>query len=205
MVPMTERPPAPYPVPAEPVDAEIVITRSRFLAALRPVDTRAAALAELGRIRSAHPDATHHCYAYLVGSPQSGQAAMSDDGEPSGTAGRPIFSVIGHKAVGDVLIVVTRYFGGIKLGAGGLVRAYSAAAESVASRMVVVDKVMLTRMTLHLRFADEQAVRHWCSLHGADVEAVTYGQAVRMTLAVPAAAVAELREWCAGRGVRLQG
>lgn len=204
MVPMTERLPAPYPVPAGPIDAEIVITRSRFLAALRPVATRAAALAELERIRAAYPDATHHCFAYLVGSPQSGQAAMSDDGEPSGTAGRPIFSVIGHKAVGDVLIVVTRYFGGVKLGAGGLVRAYSAAAEAAASRMVVVDKVVLARMTLQLPFADEQAVRHWCSLRGAEVEAVEYGQAVRMTLAVPAAALVDLREFCAGRGVLLQ-
>jgi uncharacterized YigZ family protein len=205
MVPMPDRPPVPYPVPAGPVDAEIVITKSRFLAALRLVTTRAAARAELGRIRSEYPDATHHCYAYLVGSPQSGQAAMSDDGEPSGTAGRPIFSVIGHKGVGDVLVVVTRYFGGVKLGAGGLVRAYSAAAEAVLSRMVVVDKVVLASMTLQLDFADEQPVRHWCSLRGADIEAVEYGDAVRMTLAVPAGALAELRDFCAGRGIRLLG
>jgi uncharacterized YigZ family protein len=205
MVTMSPPPAAPYPVPAGPVDAEIVIHRSRFLAALRPVATRAAALAELDRIRATHPDATHHCYAYLVGSPASGQAAMSDDGEPSGTAGRPIFSVIGHKGVGDVLVVVTRYFGGIKLGAGGLVRAYSAAAEAVASQMVVVDRVEQTRMTLHLDFADEQPVRHWCAVHGARIEAVEYGEAVRMVLEVPREAIAALQALAAARGIRSCG
>lgn len=203
MVAMPQPPAAPYPVPAGPIDAEIVIHRSRFLAALRPVATRAAALAELDRIRAAHPDATHHCYAYLVGSPASGQAAMSDDGEPSGTAGRPIFSVIGHKGVGDVLVVVTRYFGGVKLGAGGLVRAYSGAAEAVLSRMVVVDKIVRARMTLLLDFADEQPVRHWCTIHGARIEAVDYGAAVRMVLAVPREALTDLRAFAAARGIRM--
>lgn len=205
MVAMADRTAAPYPVPAGPVDAEIVIQRSRFLAALRPVDTRAAALAELERIRAAHPGANHHCYAYLVGSPASGHAAMSDDGEPSGTAGRPIFSVIGHKGVGDVLVVVTRYFGGIKLGAGGLVRAYSGAAEAVLSAMSIVDKVVHARMTLFLDFADEQSVRHWCTAHGARVETVDYGEAVRMALAVPHDSLADLEAFAAARRIRLLG
>lgn len=203
MVAMPARPQNPYPVPAEPVDAEIVVVKSRFLAALRPVGTRAAARAELERIRAAHPGAHHHCYAYLVGSPQSGQAAMSDDGEPPGTAGRPIFSVIGHKGVGDVLVVVTRYFGGIKLGAGGLVRAYSGAAEAVLSRMVVVAKVVEARMTLFAGFAGEQPVRHWCALHGARVESVDYGESVRMVLAVPGGALPELEAFCAARGIQV--
>ncbi len=198
---MPERPVAPYPVPAGPVDAEIVITKSRFLAALRPADTRAAALAALDEIRAAHPDATHHCYAYLVGSPQSGQAAMSDDGEPSGTAGRPIFSVIGHKGVGDVLVVVTRYFGGVKLGAGGLVRAYSAAAEAVLSQMVVVDKVEKARVTLQLDFAHEQPLRLWCARRGASIEVVDYGETVRVRLAVPDALLPDLKDFCAARGI----
>lgn len=198
---MPERPVAPYPVPAGPVDAEIVITKSRFLAALRPADTRAAALAALDEIRAAHPDATHHCYAYLVGSPQSGQAAMSDDGEPSGTAGRPIFSVIGHKGVGDVLVVVTRYFGGVKLGAGGLVRAYSAAAEAVLSQMVVVDKVEKARVTLQLDFAHEQPLRLWCARRGASIEEVDYEETVRVRLAVPDALLPDLKDFCAARGI----
>lgn len=204
MVGMSERPQTPYPVPAGPVDAEIVIAKSRFIAALRPVTSRAAALAERERVRAAHPAATHHCYAYLVGSPQSGQAAMSDDGEPSGTAGRPIFSVIGHKGVGDVLIVVTRYFGGVKLGAGGLVRAYSGAAEAVLSQMVVVENVPETRLTLVLDFAHEQLIRHWCARVGARIEAVEYGESVRITLTVADRALPELDEFCAERGIRVQ-
>lgn len=200
------RRPRPYPTAAGPVDAEIVINKSRFLAALRPVSTREAALAALDAIRAAHPGAHHHCYAYLIGSPASGHAAMSDDGEPSGTAGRPIFSVIGHKGVGDVLVVVTRYFGGIKLGAGGLVRAYSGAAEAVLSAMVVVEQVFETRMTLFLDFAQEQMIRHWCEVNAARLESIDYsaadGAAVRAAVAVPDHAVADLKDLCATHQIR---
>lgn len=195
---MTAPRPRPYSTAAGPVDAEIVINKSRFISALRPVTSRARALAAIDAIRTAHRGANHHCYAYLVGSPASGQAAMSDDGEPSGTAGRPIFSVIGHKGVGDVLVVVTRYFGGIKLGAGGLVRAYSGGAESVLSAMVVVDRVFETRMTLSLDFAHEQMIRHWCGTHGARLESIDYGTEVRATVAVPDGMVADLQSLCAG-------
>lgn len=198
---MPGRPPSPYPVPAGPVDGEIVITKSRFVAALRPVGTRAAVLAELAVIRAAHPGASHHCHAYLIGSPQSGQAGMSDDGEPSGTAGRPIFSVIEHRGVGDVLVVVTRYFGGIKLGAGGLVRAYSGAAQAVLSKMTVVTHQPVSRVTLTAAFADEQAVRHWCSGRDATIDAVDYGERVRMALSVPRAWMPELTDWCAARQI----
>lgn len=196
--------PRSYPVPVGPVDAEFVINKSRFLAALRPVANREAALAALDEIRAAYPDASHHCYAYLVGSPDSGQAAMSDDGEPSGTAGRPIFSVIGHKGVGDVLVVVTRYFGGIKLGAGGLVRAYSAAAEAVLSEMKVAAAQFLSRMTLFAAFADEHPIRHWCGTHSATVESVEYGQTVRVELSVPDSELGDLVEFCGARGIRME-
>src|SRR5690625_1242748 len=96
-----------------------------------------------------------------------GQGAMNDDGEPSGTAGKPIFNVIQHKGVGDVMVVVTRYFGGVKLGAGGLVRAYAGAAEAVLSAMEIVERVPESRFTLSLDFAQEQPLRHWCEQHGA--------------------------------------
>lgn len=190
-----------YPVPAGPVDAEIEINRSRFVTWLRPVRSRDDVSAVLEAARRAHPGATHHCYAYLLGSPDSGEASMSDDGEPSGTAGRPIFTVLGHKRVGDAMVVVIRYFGGIKLGAGGLVRAYMAAAESVLSRMEVVTQVPVSRVTLRAPFAAEQAIRHWSSGHGVTLGDVSYGEGVTIELTVPQDEVNSLASFCAASGI----
>lgn len=193
--------PLPYPAPARPVDAEITIRYSRFVAALRPVRSREDMRVALDAVRAAHPTATHHCYAALLGPPQSGQAAMSDDGEPSGTAGRPIFTVIGHKGVGDVLVVVTRYFGGIKLGAGGLVRAYMTAAEAVLGAMTITEQVPIVARTVICDFAQEQAVRHFCAERGVGLGAVDYHAAVTITLTVPVGLLADLESFCAARGI----
>lgn len=132
--------------------------------------------------RQRYPDASHHCYAYLLGSPASAQAAMNDDGEPSGTAGKPIFNVIQHKGMSDVLVVVIRYFGGVKLGAGGLVRAYAAAAESVLSEVECVEHAPQTTVQLEVPFALEQRIRFWAAQHAAQVGEVIYGQQVRMAV-----------------------
>src|SRR5690606_32119147 len=101
-----------------------------------------------------------------IGRPGSAaEAAMNDDGEPSGTAGKPILNVIQHKDMGDVLVIVIRYFGGIKLGAGGLVRAYAGAAESVLSEVERVVQQARVQARVGLDFADEQPLRHWCEGH----------------------------------------
>ncbi len=198
---MTTQPRRPYPVPAGPVDREIVISKSRFIAWLRPVASRDQALAALALAQSEHPAATHHCYAYLIGPPASAQAAMSDDGEPSGTAGKPIFGVISHKGMSDVLVVVTRYFGGIKLGAGGLVRAYAAAAEAVLSAVEVTAQVPVSHMTLFLDFAQEQPMRLWCDRNGATVERIEYGERVVAELIVPDEALGALTSFCAANRI----
>src|SRR5699024_10001502 len=142
------------------------------------------------------PDASHHCYAWLIGAPTSGEGAMQDDGEPGGTAGKPIFNVIRHKGVGDVMVIVTRYFGGIKLGAGGLVRAYAGAAEAVLSAMEVVEHVPTTVVALNLDFALEQPLRHWCDQHGARLTDIRYGQGVTARVALAAAKCAQLQAFC---------
>ena len=113
---------------AAPVTAEIDIRKSRFIALAIPVADRDAAMRELDALRATHPSATHVCWALLAG----GQSGMSDDGEPSGTAGRPILEVLRHHEVDGVLAAVVRYYGGIKLGAGGLVRAYT---DAIATAM----------------------------------------------------------------------
>jgi len=190
-----------YPVPASPIDREIVINKSRFITWLRPVTHREDAMAIVDEARQRYPDASHHCYAYLLGNPASAQAAMNDDGEPSGTAGKPIFNVIQHKGMSDVLVVVIRYFGGVKLGAGGLVRAYAAAAESVLSAVEPVEHAPQTSVQLDVPFALEQRIRLWAGQNAAQVEEVIYGQQVRMTVLCLAADREDLLALCAAEQI----
>ena len=113
-----------YQILTQPAEAEIEIKKSRFIAHALPVSSRDDALKAVKQLKTRYPDARHHCWAYLLGDPTgAASAAMDDDGEPSGTAGRPILGVLQDRRVGDTLIVVVRYFGGIKLGASGLTRA----------------------------------------------------------------------------------
>lgn len=174
-----------YPMPGEFHQFELEIKKSRFIAWANKVSDRAEAMAFLAKAREAYPDARHHCWAYQVGNPRSpNNAGMSDDGEPSGTAGKPILNVLQHKGIGDVMVIVIRYFGGIKLGAGGLVRAYSGACEKVMSELPVVEAVVEVESTFDVDFANEQLVRHWLSQHEGRVVAVEYSQCVHMTVAI---------------------
>ena len=127
---------APYKTPSVPSEAEQVVNRSRFIGSCFPVSSEDEALALLDKVRKKHCDATHNCYAYsLLG----GIRRFSDDGEPGGTAGMPIMDTLIRSNTENALIVVTRYFGGILLGSGGLVRAYSSAASSCLRAAGVVD------------------------------------------------------------------
>lgn len=131
-----------YLIPAAEVLIEETVLKSRFLTYLAPAGTVLEAQAYLGKIRQNHPDATHHCWAYLIGPPgSSGQVGMSDDGEPHGTAGRPMLNVLSHCGVGDIVAVVVRYYGGTNLGKGGLVRAYSNGVQSGLQSLVIREKV----------------------------------------------------------------
>ena len=119
---------------------EIIIERSRFISYVKPCRTEEEARAFIEEKRKAHPFATHNCYAYIV--ERGSVARFSDDGEPQGTAGQPILEVIKNKKLCDTAVVVTRYFGGIKLGAGGLVRAYSQGAKEVIDKAGTVENVL---------------------------------------------------------------
>ena len=191
-----------YPMPAASVETEIEVKKSRFIARAAKVLDRQAALAFVVNAKQDFPDARHHCWAYLLGNPESASsAAANDDGEPSGTAGKPILNVIQHKGVGDVIVVFIRYFGGIKLGAGGLVRAYSGAAEAAMSILPLEQAVVLSEVRLSLDFAKEQLLRHWADQHDAQVLTVDYADQVVMQLSVPEVAVDELKAFCAAQGV----
>ncbi len=120
-----------YHVPLKAVAYEFVVSGSRFIANLYPAASVEEAKAIIAQVRQQHPDATHHVPCYLIGGGNSQVLHCSDDGEPSGTAGKPVLAVMQGSGLGDVVVVVTRYFGGIKLGTGGLVRAYGDAARGV--------------------------------------------------------------------------
>ncbi|PWG63707.1 YigZ family protein [Spiribacter halobius] len=185
-------------VPAAECHAEITVRRSRFVAVAAPAADRSAARGVVASAQDRHPGATHHCWAWQG----QGSAASSDDGEPGGTAGRPILGVIGHKGISDVVVVVSRYFGGVKLGAGGLVRAYAGAAEAVLADLPVVTAVPMARLELALGFADEQPLRHWLACQdGAELQQLEYGEGVTARVTLPAAAVSELLAWSGARGV----
>ena len=191
-----------YPSPAASVETVTEVKKSRFIARAAKVVDRQAALTLVAQAKQDYPDARHHCWAYLLGNPVSASStAANDAGEPSGTAGKPILNVIQHKGVGDVLVVVIRYFGGIKLGAGGLVRAYSGAAEAVMSMLPLEQAVAMQEVRLSLDFAKEQLLRHWAELHEAQVLNVDYGEQVLVQLAVPEVAMAELTTFCAAQSI----
>lgn len=175
-----------YWQPTAPAEIELVIKKSRFLAFAFPCARREDAMHCLQQLKQRYPDARHHCWAYVIGHPENAaNAAANDDGEPSGTAGKPILNVIQHKAIGDLMLVVVRYFGGVKLGAGGLVRAYSQAADRVLQQLPVIRPVRYRQWLLQADFGLEQPLRHWLSIKQGVLLAVAYSNQVSLQVNLP--------------------
>lgn len=183
---------------AQPVHSDLVVKKSRFIGCVQAVPDRAAAQAVVAGLRAEHPTATHVCWAFLAG----GQSAANDDGEPGGTAGRPMLEVLRRQELEGVLATVVRYFGGVKLGAGGLVRAYT---DAVAQALLAAHKVPLQK-TVTLRcavpYALEGLLRRELQAAHASLGSVTHGQDVEfeftLTEANAQALVMRLNE--AGQG-----
>ncbi|WP_179400989.1 YigZ family protein [Burkholderia guangdongensis] len=169
-----------YTLPTTQI-AELEIRKSRFIAYAMPVDDRGAAMQALQRLRDEHPAATHVCWALLAG----GQSGMSDDGEPSGTAGRPILEVLRHHDLDGVLGAVVRYYGGVKLGAGGLVRAYTDAIAAALIDAERVERIALTRLAIEMSYPDEARVRRWIEQQGYELVDSAYGMTVRLAIRLP--------------------
>ena len=175
-----------YLIPSANLETELVIKKSRFITFVFHARNRDEAMQHLQELRERYPDARHHCWAYLLGDPKTPKsAAMSDDGEPSGTAGKPILNVMQHKDVGDIMIVVVRYFGGIKLGAGGLVRAYSGATQQAYSELATIKKQNFIEMEIQCTFRDEQKIRHHIERLEGRVENIDYRLDLRILFAIP--------------------
>lgn len=145
--------PARYPVPAQQHRVELVIDRSRFICTVARVQSSEEAQAFIKGMNAEFSDATHNCWAYVIGAPGStDRVGMSDDGEPHGTAGRPMLTVLLHSGVGEIAAVVTRYYGGTKLGTGGLVKAYSGAVQEALADMPRAERVDSVDVTVHVGY-----------------------------------------------------
>lgn len=174
-----------YDAPIGSTEVLYAVKKSKFIARLCLARDRADAMSALAQAKKDYPDARHHCWAYIIGPPKTPKlVAMSDDGEPSGTAGKPILNVMQHKNIGDVMLIIVRYFGGIKLGAGGLVRAYSHATQQAYDQAPIALKIQLEKLSITCDFSDEQSLRHWLGLHDGKVMNTTYSQQVNMSIAV---------------------
>lgn len=164
-----------------PAHHELVIKKSRFIACIEPVAGREEAQARVAALKAEHPDAAHVCWALLAG----GQSAAHDDGEPSGTAGRPMLEVLRHQHLEGVMASVVRYFGGVKLGAGGLVRAYT---DAVAQALLKAEKVPLipqTTLVCTVPYALEGMVRREVDLAKAQLLKVEHSSGVCLTFSLP--------------------
>ena len=175
---------------AQPVHADIELRKSRFIAIALPVNGRDAAQQVLSALRAEHPGATHVCWALLAG----GHSGMSDDGEPSGTAGRPIMEVLRHHELDNVLGAVVRYFGGVKLGAGGLVRAYTDAIATALKQAQRIEYVAQTCLKVEVDYGAEAKVRRWIAQQGYLLESSSHGAGVTLTISLPAAGQNAARE-----------
>lgn len=166
---------------ASPAHSELIIKKSRFIGCVQPMPDRASAQAHVDALWEQHPGAAHICWALLAG----GQSAAVDDGEPGGTAGRPMLDVLRHQDLDGVLATVVRYFGGVKLGAGGLVRAYT---DTVAQALLTATKVQVQRMkTLKcmVPYAQEGMLRREIASIGAELLEVQHGTLVTLRLRLP--------------------
>ena len=142
-----------YLVPCTPLRDSLTVVNSRFITTIRRVDNVAAAREQLASVRAELADASHHVYAFRIGFGNSVTEGMSDDGEPTGTAGPPILAVLRGTEIGDILVVVSRYFGGTKLGTGGLVRAYSEAARRGLARLKTERKVEWNTLGIEISYS----------------------------------------------------
>ncbi|UVI36855.1 YigZ family protein [Brevibacterium spongiae] len=184
-----------------PVEAEIEIRKSRFLARLSPVADEAGARAVIAEARAEHPKARHHCSAFVLDQDSRTQR-FSDDGEPAGTAGAPILDVVTGHELTYVVAVVTRYFGGTLLGAGGLVRAYGQATSAAVDRARIVTRHELVPVSADVDYAQANALERAAGNRGWTTRA-SYGGEVGLDVLVPIAevdlAVAMYADLTAGR------
>jgi uncharacterized YigZ family protein len=180
-------------IPAATAQTEIRVINSRFIATAGPANSVEAARAFIATIRVAQPDASHHVYAYVIGHGGTTTLGMSDDGEPSGTAGRPILAILKGSGLGDVVLVVTRYFGGTLLGTGGLVHAYGDAAREVLAILPRTEKIERRTLCVTVSYATYELTRRLAALYSASIDSEEFAADVTLLITLPLSKTAAFR------------
>lgn len=163
---------------------EYIEKKSRFIAEVYPVASEEEVFAYLEEVKKRYWDARHHCWAYVIGRNPASER-MSDDGEPAGTAGKPILEVIRGRNVTDVFVVVTRYFGGTLLGTGGLVRAYTAATAAALSDTVIITRIQGIKLDIHTDYTGLGKIQYLIGQRGLYVQDTVYTDRVVISVLVP--------------------
>lgn len=174
-------------------EGEIVEKKSRFIATVKPVHSEEEALAFIAELKKKYWNATHNCWAYVIGQRQELQRC-SDDGEPQGTAGKPMLDVLLGEELHDTAVVVTRYFGGTLLGTGGLVRAYSKAVQEGLAQSLIIEKQLGSRLTIETDYNGIGKLQYLLGQRGISIVDSQYTDVVKTTVLVPRAKVQELLE-----------
>ncbi|MGW1410422.1 YigZ family protein [Streptomyces sp. NPDC002403] len=175
---------------------ETEINRSRFICALAPAATEEEAQDFVARVRREHPTATHNCFAYVIGADASVQKA-SDDGEPGGTAGVPMLQMLTRREMRYVVAVVTRYYGGVKLGAGGLIRAYGGVVGEALDELGTVTRRRFRLATITVGHQRAGKLENDLRATGRTVREVRYAEAVVIEIGLPDSDVESFRGWLA--------
>ncbi|MGW0557780.1 YigZ family protein [Streptomyces sp. NPDC002926] len=175
---------------------ETEVNRSRFICALAPAATEEEAQAFVARIRKEHPAASHNCFAYVIGADAAVQKA-SDDGEPGGTAGVPMLQMLLRREVRYVVAVVTRYYGGVKLGAGGLIRAYGGAVGEALDALGTLTRQRFRLATVTVDHQRAGKLENDLRATGRDVREVRYAESVTVEIGLPDAGIDDFRSWLA--------
>ena len=179
-----------YPIPSSLCETEETIKKSRFITFIAHTEGREAANQFIESIRQQHPEARHHCWAFIAGAPNDGQQwGFSDDGEPSGTAGKPILARIQGSGIGEITAVVVRYSGGIKLGTGGLVRAYGGGVAHTLAQLATVQKVPQSPFRISCHYDQLSDVQHLLSRYAGTVIETVYGEQLDLVVTVPTSEV----------------
>ncbi len=188
-----------YPVPDGTATAERTVRKSRFVAAVGRAKTAEEAREFVERVKKSHPAAAHNCHAFVACAPGGTATGFGDDGEVSGTAGRPMLSLLEHGGVGEIAAVVSRYFGGVKLGTGGLVRAYSGCLADALSGLSVRERVPVRSGRVVFPPAFENSMRLLFGKTGVEITSVERGREVRFAIEAPLGEADGLSEKIASR------
>ncbi len=186
-----ENPASKQRVPATECRAELTVVNSRFIAIAAPAFSVEEARNVIQRIRNEFPDATHHVPAYLIGYGSSTIEHCNDDGEPAGTAGKPILNVLKGSEIGNIVVVVVRYFGGTKLGTGGLVKAYQQAAKAVLADLPLATQVKACEIECQLSYSDYQKIARLVESYEGKELRVTFAELVTLQLQLPQSELAD--------------